>query len=135
MAGGRPILDVKDFYASSTVNPAPSGPLPTPYKTVLLSPSHPDAVTPNTWLPLIETTIVHADDHLSKLQRTLAQYDTKYGTRMAGLPDFSGTELEGAEDLDGTLFIRIAGLTAKRLGRVREGEPSAEFWDRGGFYQ
>jgi len=57
-----------------------------------------------------------------------------YGNREAGRPDFKGTELEGAERLDGSLFIRVAGLTDERLGRVRQGEES-KGWSRTGFYQ
>ena len=45
-----------------------------------------------------------------------------------------GTELEGAEELDGSLFVRVAGLTDERLGRVIDGEEDRE-WDRTGFYQ
>jgi hypothetical protein len=43
------------------------------------------------------------------------------------------TELPGAEHLDGTLFIRVAGLTAARMGRVGQGE-AAHHWDHDGFY-
>lgn len=79
--------------------------------------------------------MIYTESHLPKLQRTLAQYGAKYGTRIAGLPDFAGTELEGADMLDGTLFIRTAGLTAQRMGRVREGEAPPQFWDMDEFYQ
>jgi hypothetical protein len=57
-----------------------------------------------------------------------------YGNREAGRDDFKGTELEGAERLDGSLFIRVAVLTDESLGRVREGEES-RVWSRTGFYQ
>jgi len=131
---GRPGFDIPGFFASDTSHPTPSGPLPTPYDGTLPSPKSPEAVTPNPWLPIIQTTIVHADAHLPKIQRALAHFARLYGSRVAGLPDFTGTELEGAEKLDGTIFIRTAGLTAKRMGRVREGEKPAKSWDQEGFY-
>ena len=135
IARGRPDLDIEGFFAAEdTAYPAPSGPLPTPNEKVLPNQSSPDAVNPNPWLPIIQTTIVHVDEHLGKLQRALAHWSILYGTRPAGLDDFSKTELKGAELLDGTLFVRTAGLTAKRLGRVREGEMPLEFWDTSGFF-
>ena len=53
------------------------------------------------------------------------------GARAAG--DFAGTELEGAKRLDGTLFIRAAGLTANVIGWLKEGQKARD-WDRSGFY-
>lgn len=131
---GRADLDVKAFFESVSARPAPSGPLPTPDDSALPSSSSPKAVTPNPWLPIIETSLVHPDDHLTKLQRALRHYSSLFGSRPAGLPDFTNTELAGADKIDGTLFIRAAGLTAKRMGRVREGEKPGE-WDRNGFYK
>jgi hypothetical protein len=133
---GRPGFDIPAFFAADTAYPTPPGPLPTPSEKVLPSQSSPIAITPNPWLPILQTAIVHRDDHLPKLQRSLAHYGSLYGLRAPGQADFSNTELPDAEKLDGTLFLRVAGLTAKRMGRVREGEePSAHFWDRQGFYK
>lgn len=53
--------------------------------------------------------------------------------REAGRADFTGTELKGAEKLDGSLFVRVAVLTYERLGRVLEGEKDY-VWDRTAFY-
>ncbi|KAF9467673.1 hypothetical protein BDZ94DRAFT_1248738 [Collybia nuda] len=125
-------LDIKRFSKHTTTHPARSGPLPTPENSTLPFPSSPKAVTPNPWLPIIETSLVHPDEHLSKLQRALFHYSSLFGARPAGLLDFQNTELSGAEVIDGSLFIRVAGLTAKRMGRVREGEKMGD-WDRSGF--
>jgi hypothetical protein len=65
------------------------------------------------------------------LQRTLSEYASHFGNIPAGA--FAGTELKDAELIDGTLFIRAAGLTAARLGWVREGELKGS-WDRRGFF-
>ena len=89
-----------------------------------------DNLTPNPWLPLIQTTLAHPDEHLVKAQRAVAHYSVIYGDRKAGT--FTGTELPGAELLDGTLFVRVAGLTSRRLGWLREGDKRGE-WDRIGF--
>ena len=35
--------------------------------------------------------------------------------------------LEGIERLDGTLFVRVAGLTMDRLGWVHEGEDAGSW--------
>ena len=56
-----------------------------------------------------------------------------YGLQAAGQVDFKDTELEGADRLNGTLFVWAAAATATRLGWLREGE-KAGMWDRNGFY-
>ncbi|GLB42754.1 putative protein of unknown function (DUF4243) [Lyophyllum shimeji] len=133
---GRPNLDIKGFYEATSPHPTSVGPPPSPSKGALL-PSDPDkAATPNAWLPIVENAVVHPDDHVPKIQRALSHYSALYGSREAGQPDFNATELPGADKLDGSLFIRVAGLTASRMGRVREGEePGPKGWDRSGFYK
>ena len=138
---GRPNLNIKSFYESQEhVYPIPGGTLPTPNEKTLplprADPNRIKAITPNPWLPIIETSLTHPDEHLIKLQRALAHFSALFGTRGPG-GDEGGLEgakeLEGAELLDGTLFIRVAGLTAKKMGRVREGE-AAGGWHFTGFF-
>ena len=75
---------------------------------------------------------MHPDEHLCKVQRALMHYGEVYGGKTPG--DFAGLkELGGAEKLDGTLFVRAAGLTAGRLGWMREGQERSHF-DFSGFY-
>lgn len=95
------------------------------------SPSAPEAVTPNGWHPIIQSTLTHPDDHLPKLQRSLSEYAIHFGLTPAGT--FKNTELKDAELIDGTLFIRAAGLTLSRLGWVREGQAPGS-WDSTGFF-
>ena len=137
---GPPSLNIKALYKSQeTAYPLPSGILPTPHEKTLPLPgadaNRIKAVTPNPWLPIIETSITHPSEHLIKLQRSLAHFNTLFGHREQGAREGglegAAQELEGAELLDGTLFIRIAGLTAAKMGRVREGE-AAEQWDFSG---
>lgn len=76
---------------------------------------------------------MHPDEHLCKLQRTLAQYSVLYGTTEAGAWKKEGVDLDGVEVLDGTLFARVAGLTMGRLGWLREGGQKGE-WDFDGLW-
>ncbi|KAJ6467040.1 hypothetical protein DFH09DRAFT_1254293 [Mycena vulgaris] len=123
---GRANLDIRSFFSSPTsLNPTFPGPAPTPYASAFTAPTSPGALTPNPWLQIIQSALVHPDDHLSKFQRALAHYGSLYGDMAPG--EFEDTELEGSEVIDGTLFVRAAGLTMERMGRVREGEQD-RFW-------
>ncbi|KAJ7101253.1 hypothetical protein B0H15DRAFT_815467 [Mycena belliarum] len=119
IARRRPNLPVRSFFSAPILTDFP-GPDPSPSSSV-----YPDAVTPNLWLRIIQSALVHPDDHLSKVQRTLAHYGSLYGSVAPG--EFRGTELNGSEMIDGTLFLRTAALTMEWMGRIREGEP-ARFW-------
>ncbi|KAI6013237.1 hypothetical protein EDC04DRAFT_2759433 [Pisolithus marmoratus] len=110
---GRPGLDIKSFMASTP--------------TQLVS----DKPIFNTFLPIIQSTIIHTDDHLPKIQRAFAHFSTLYGTKPAGY--HKGTELEGAELLDGSLFVRAAVLTDQYM-KSKKGE-SSFFWHMNGFFQ
>lgn len=86
----------------------------------------PAGTAPNAWLGLVQGALVHTDDHFVKVQRTLLHFAQAYGGRAPGT--FDGAVLEGAEVLDGSLFVRVAQLTAERM--TAEGA----FWDFKGFY-
>jgi len=132
IARGRPNLDVKKFFTNpSTLNPTAPGPQPTPNKDANPPGDVPTAVTPNPWLAIIQSTLTHPDDHLPKLQRALSEYGALYGHAPSG--HFKGTELKDAEFIDGTLFLRAAGLSADSMGWVREGQAPARGWGRNGF--
>lgn len=149
VARGRPQLDIRSFYKSTenllhkvpgpSTEPAP-GTLPTPTSGL--------AQTPNAWYPMIQTSIVHPNEHLCKAQRALAHHSSLYGTRKRGwcVPPEGRTvtaaqvvreeEVEdkvGLQEMDGTVFGRVAMLTQNRLGWMREGE-TAGGWDTKGFY-
>ncbi|KAJ6531904.1 hypothetical protein B0H19DRAFT_1189158 [Mycena capillaripes] len=113
---GRRPLNVRSFFSSrATLSPTVPGPVPTPYASAFPLASSPLAITPNPWTQLIQSALVHPDDHLCKVIRALAHY--------AVLPD--------SEVIDGTLFIRAAGLTMMKMGRVREGEKD-RYWTNDG---
>lgn len=125
---GRPEISISSFYSRTSPSVVPPGPKPTPSKDALT----PDALFPNTWLPLLQSTILHPNEHLPKAERALAHYASLYGTAEKGKWNY--TELADADMLDGTLFARVAGLTMGRLGWLREGDERGE-WDFSGFWQ
>lgn len=127
---GRPPIPITSFYERSSPNLPPPGPKPTPAKETLAVET---SIYPNTWLPILQSTILHPNEHLCKLQRALAHYSALYGTTEAGTWKKEGIELEGLEKLDGTLFARVAGLTMGRLGWLREGDQKGE-WDFDGLW-
>ncbi|KAJ3561719.1 hypothetical protein NP233_g10022 [Leucocoprinus birnbaumii] len=89
----------------------------------------------NPWVSILDETIVHPDDHIPKIQRTLAHYAQVYGNREPGY--FKDVELKGAEKIDGTLFTRSATLTSMRLnqesGKQRFPGGIVSWWDRRGY--
>lgn len=137
---GRPPLDFKGFFSDpSTLKPTAPGAHPTPCLTSATGVLEADAITPNPWLQIIQSTLVHPDEHTPKIMRALVHFDEAYGEVQKGF--FKDTELEGAEGIDGSLFLRVAGLTMTRNKWVREGEEIAKgsdyrpvgVWDYGGF--
>ncbi|KAI3605299.1 hypothetical protein WG66_013067 [Moniliophthora roreri] len=119
---GRPQLDLEGFFASP-LHPESSS--VAKHKFALATNTN-----PNPWLDVFARAIVHPDDHVPKFQRAMYVYATRYGST-AGF--FANTELSGAERIDGTLFVRGAWLTAKRLGREVDKVPKEIcFWDRRG---
>ncbi|KAI9463455.1 hypothetical protein HD554DRAFT_2175559 [Boletus coccyginus] len=125
VARGRPVLNIKSFMTTTSVEPSvPTTPSPKTPPTTETTP------TPNPFLPVLQSAITHPNDHFVKIQRTFAHFDTLYGRRPAGY--FKGTELEDAELLDGSLFLRASLLTADYIGWVREGQEPTPF-SLGGF--
>ena len=118
VARGRPAIDLHAFYAGTSPNAAAPPTLAGPSLA-------PEGTTPNPWLALVESALVHPDDHIAKVQRALLHYAQVYGERASGA--FGGA-LEGVEVLDGTLFARVAQLTEKRMA------VPGTFWDLKGFF-
>ncbi|KIK95047.1 hypothetical protein PAXRUDRAFT_25666 [Paxillus rubicundulus Ve08.2h10] len=125
IARGRPALNLKAFMAATPLEP-------TVPNTLAPKTPTPIGAIPNPFLPIIQSALAHPNDHFVKIQRTFAHFNTMYGLRPAGY--FKDTELEGAELLDGSLFVRAAVLTANYMGWVREGQ-EAKMWDFEGFYE
>ncbi|KAJ1299799.1 hypothetical protein OPQ81_000698 [Rhizoctonia solani] len=100
---GRPALDVEGFFSSVTVDPKPD--------------HNPSSESPkpvgNPWYTVLAHTVPHRDEHHVKAERALAHSAALYGIRPKG--SFSHTELKGAEEIDGTLFVRTGGLLMSAL--------------------
>ncbi|KAE9401793.1 hypothetical protein BT96DRAFT_918658 [Gymnopus androsaceus JB14] len=122
IANGRPTLDISAFMS----------PRPAPHPGALSS-SSTIATNSNPWLYIVQQASVHPDAHLPKIVRSLSHFALLYGQRKADEMDFAQTELKGAEMLDGTLFVRAAALTARRLENI-EADEHLVHWDRPGFF-
>lgn len=116
---GRPTIRITQEFIDST-SPAPQEPNTSlkPAKDTLT----PQVTSPNPWLAIAQSVLEHPADHMPKIQRSLMHWSSLYGGRPAG--DWVGGKenLEGIELLDGTIFARVAGLTADSLGWMREGQ-------------
>ncbi|KAJ8074160.1 hypothetical protein PM082_012452 [Marasmius tenuissimus] len=122
IARGKPSLNNRAFFSDSI--PSFDSPLRAPRSADLT------AEESGQWSSLIEYSISHPDDHFVKIIRTLSHYASKYGSRKK----LDATELEGAETVDRTLFLRAALLTAKRVVELRQ-LGKEECWDRPGYYE
>jgi hypothetical protein len=136
MRGNDHALPIGDFYAATD--------------TQLFAPSR--AGSANTgwtqapgsaWPRVFQSAVRFQDEHMPKIARALGNFAVRWGTRAPGYFAVTGEEekarmgaglapaLEGIERLDGTLFVRVAGLTFDRLGWVDEGETAGR-WDLDG---
>jgi hypothetical protein len=95
-----PSLDVQGFLKATDLLPPSEGEVPS---------------RANPFLDIVQAGIAHSDDHMLKIQRAFAHFSSIYGSRPKGY--FKRTELEGAEELDGTLFIRAARLTDEYMSQ------------------
>lgn len=134
IARGKPQLDIGAFFAHDSCKSLNDGPVVVRpcLPGIPVQPTKPS----NPWTLILEEIIVHPDDHISKIQRTLLHFAQVYGGREAGY--FEGTELKGAEKIDGTLFMRSANLTAMKMssatGKERLLGDRVDWWDRKGFF-
>jgi hypothetical protein len=124
---GNVALPIKDFYhaTSDRLTAPPAAPAPAPPS----APQTPLSARDGQWERIIVTAVAHPDDHLVKAVRSLSTFAARWGGRPAGYYAGGGGEggLEGREVLDGTLFVRAAGLTLDRIGSANEW--SFDNWD------
>ncbi|KAB5591157.1 Oxidoreductase AflY [Ceratobasidium theobromae] len=123
---GRPALDVKGFFETVSADPKPD---PNPNSSAA------DEPVGNPWYTVLAHTVPHPDEHHVKAERALAHGATLYGARPRGY--FAHTELKGADIIDGTLFVRVAGLLMNVLKwnhviTEKIDEESGWPWDRDG---
>ncbi|CAE6463738.1 unnamed protein product [Rhizoctonia solani] len=104
VAQGRPDLDIKGFFQSVTTDPKPN------LEPKSVATNEPEG---NPWYTILSHIVQHPDEHQIKAARALAHGAALYGTRTKGY--FTHTELKGAEEIDGTLFVRTGGLLMDTL--------------------
>ncbi|KAJ7056047.1 hypothetical protein C8F01DRAFT_1062267 [Mycena amicta] len=90
------------------------------------------------WFPILNNAGVHTEVHVVKVIRALFYSAQRYGlTKAGGLPgavDSEGKETHpGAKSVDGTLFIRVAGVVTNALGWASHGEEERG-WDFNGLW-
>ncbi|KAF4575050.1 hypothetical protein EYR36_006406 [Pleurotus pulmonarius] len=91
----------------------------------------------NPW-PALITSALHAPDcHVLKTMRTLVYAAREFGDTLPGgvagaflRDDAHGESHPGSSQLDGSLFVRAAGMTLDYMGWVVHGQPAREDWDR-----
>jgi pre-mRNA-splicing factor ATP-dependent RNA helicase DHX16 len=128
---GRPRIDAELVMTYTAVPLPPDIPIVKPDSSALGDPNDPDSINP--W-PAILASVIHAPEaHIVKAIRALYYAAQKYGHTAAG--DVPGA-LKGAEEthkgiakVDGTVFIRAAGVAMNTLGWVTHGQREGE-WDR-----
>ena len=127
VAQGRPSVEITPDFISRT-DAFPQEPIGVriikPAKDTLT----PGTITPNPWLAITQSALMHPDDHVCKVQRSLGHWSRMFGGRPKGYwakstPKTVAVQLKGVELLDGTLFVRVAGMTQDTKGWMREGQP------------
>ena len=88
----------------------------------------------NLWPALIEAVQYHHNSHVSKTLRTLIFAFQNYGDRAPGTAiafhrNFGTETHNGTRKMDGTIFVRAAGLVLDNLRWVNYGQKEGE-WDR-----
>ncbi|KAF5392996.1 hypothetical protein D9757_001148 [Collybiopsis confluens] len=85
----------------------------------------------NPWSALIEASLYATDSHVLKTMRTLVMAARDYGDTPAG--SITGAKaIPGASKLDGSIFVRAAGVLMDYMGWTTFGEKEREDWDRSG---
>ncbi|KAJ7112421.1 hypothetical protein C8R43DRAFT_1138898 [Mycena crocata] len=132
MLRGRPRINIP--LMSYPVYPQPPG------VTAVASPSAfgkpDDADGSNPWLAIVKNALHHPEPHVAKATRTLYYAAQLHGHTSAGafagsFDEFGAETHSGSAMLDGTVFIRAAGVMSQALGWVIAGEEGAD-WDRSG---
>ncbi|KAI0648046.1 hypothetical protein C8Q79DRAFT_905924 [Trametes meyenii] len=131
---GRPRIDavLAMTYTDTPRPPNGSESLPEPEPASIGDPRRAEDFNP--W-PSIVASVIHAPDaHTLKAIRTLYYAAQRYGQTppgsVPGAFDTEGREThEGIAKVDGSLFVRAAGVVMDTLGWVTYGQPAGE-WDR-----
>ncbi|KAJ6549818.1 hypothetical protein B0H19DRAFT_1378617 [Mycena capillaripes] len=134
LIGGRPRIDIP-LLMSYTEFPHPPAHAP---------PGGPDALgdlrsngETNPWLAIVQNALHHKEEHVPKVVRALYYAALRYGGKgpgeAIGARDEKGEETHvGADAMDGTVFVRAAGVVSSVLGWVAYGDKQGDWVRRGG---
>lgn len=138
---GRPVIkpDLLMSYTSTPKPPTPIDSLLKPDKSCLGDPLKDEDYFP--WPALIGAVLYAPDAHVLKTMRTLILAAKKYGDTPPGgaigayqiSASNEDKNLEthpGTSQMDGTIFVRAAGLMLDYMGWVTHGQPARDDWDR-----
>ncbi|CDO71498.1 hypothetical protein BN946_scf184909.g92 [Trametes cinnabarina] len=131
---GRPRIDAELVLTYTDTPRPPNERLPEPDASAIGKPQ--DSADFNPW-PGIVASVLHAPDaHTLKAIRVLYYAAQRYGRTppggVIGAFDVDGREThEGIGKVDGTLFVRAAGVVMNTLGWVTHGQEAGS-WDRSG---
>lgn len=132
---GRPRIDTK-LIMSYSANPSPphidGAPNLHPDSSAMGDPN--DLACINPWINILSSVIHVPDAHTVKAIRALHYASQHYGHtstgKIVGTIDNSGQEtLKGIGKVDGTVFVRAAGVIMDTLGWVSHGQTAGN-WDR-----
>ncbi|THU91890.1 hypothetical protein K435DRAFT_726663 [Dendrothele bispora CBS 962.96] len=132
---GRPVIQ-PNLLMTATDKPRPPLKPETLYKadkTAIGDPA--DDTDYNPWPALIESAKYAHDSHVLKTIRTLAFAAREFGDRNAGAvigaKDAQGRETHpGTDKLDGSAFVRAAGMVMDYMGWTTHGQAARPDWDR-----
>ena len=132
---GRPRINPELLMSYTDVPrpPVSASNLPDPNSKSIGNPQNDSDYNP--WPAMIEAVQYHRDSHVPKTLRTLIFASQKYGDKAPGkaIGAFhrdSGVETHnGTGKMDGTIFVRAAGLVMDTLGWVSYGQKEGS-WDR-----
>jgi len=137
LARGRPRIDPA-LVMSQTVTPRPPQPAgreTSAHKDARGSPT--DDAEYNPWPALIAGVAYAPDSHVLKTVRTLAFAAREYGETPVRavrgaftVGEVSKESHPGMANVDGSIFIRAAGMVMNYMGWVSHGQPARPDWDR-----
>ncbi|KAF7344235.1 hypothetical protein MVEN_01714700 [Mycena venus] len=130
---GRPRINIP-LLMSYTDVPRPPAHAPPGGEDALGNPAGGEKGETNPWLALVQNALHHKDAHVLKVVRTLYYCGVRYGPKPAGsalgAKDGEGKETHvGAGTMDGTIFVRAAGVVCDMLGWIAYGAKEGE-WDQ-----
>ncbi|KAF8168458.1 hypothetical protein B0H34DRAFT_779767 [Crassisporium funariophilum] len=140
---GRPVIkpDLLMSYTSRPRPPLSLGSQPKPDESCIGNPL--DDSDYNPW-PAMVSCVVHApDSHVLKVMRSMIFASQQYGdVRPGGAIGAFVIPLEGAADamethlgtsrMDGSIFVKAAGILLDYMGWISYGKPARPGWDRTG---